>query len=81
MNSYLVNRMLVEFAATVVVFAKALSDSLDGTEDGITSSLVRRLCDILKGSFRTPIQLSSLTSCSAWNGVTSFSYGLAQLFK
>jgi hypothetical protein len=51
-HSYVVERMLAEFAAAVVVFAKALSGSLDDGADGITSNSVREhMAGILQESY------------------------------
>ena len=51
-HSYVVDRMLAEFAAAVVVFAQALSGSLDDGADGITSSLVKEhIQGILEDSY------------------------------
>lgn len=51
-HSYVVDRMLGEFAAAVVVFAKAISGPQDDGEVGITSSWVaERIEAILQGSY------------------------------
>jgi hypothetical protein len=53
-HTYVLDRMLAEFAAAVVVFTKSLSDSRDDDDDAIKSCLiVRRLEGLIQSCYPT----------------------------